>query len=104
MALHRSHTRAPSAALVPISSNRRVTPTGKVERTVKIILGAIVVLESVEEIRFLVKRARRVSTSWWSDVEHRESRRLRVAEAGYLFEHLERIQGMSRRRGGAGGR
>ena len=80
-----------------MSSSRRVTPSSRVERTVKIILGAIVVLESVDEMRFLVKRARRVSTSWWSDVEHREARRLRVAEAGYLFEHLERIQGLSRR-------
>ena len=59
-----------------------------VARIVGLALATVVVVDALDQLRFLSRRSRRSFTGWLEGIEHRDERQLRRAELGLLLRRL----------------
>ena len=57
---------------------------------IEIVIGAIVVIDALEELSATRRRISRAAAGWWSNVERRERRHMHENEIAFLTETLKR--------------
>jgi hypothetical protein len=55
---------------------------------VRIAVVLVLALEALEETNYRWHRMKKLTTSWWAGVEHRERAQLHRAEIGFLAKRL----------------
>jgi hypothetical protein len=57
---------------------------------IEIVIGAIVVIDALEELSSTRRRISRAFTGWWGTVERRERRHMHENEIAFLAKTLKR--------------
>ena len=57
---------------------------------IEIVIGAIVVIDALEELSSTRRRISRAFAGWWGNIEQRERRHMHESQIAFLAETLKR--------------